>query len=90
MELSISFLKEYRRKTFLATKLRKSTLKKLIKDTCKKTAFSYNTKVYKQIYIDGVIMVLSLEHVLANIIITELEKRVVSDLINSGLIKFYI
>ena len=35
-------------------------------------------------------MVLSLEHVLANIIITELEKRVVSDLISSGLIKFYI
>ena len=29
----------------LATKLRKSTLKKLIKDKCMKTAFSYNNKV---------------------------------------------
>ena len=62
----------------LATKLRKSTLKNLIKDTCMKTAFSYNNKVYKQI--DGVSMGSSLGPVL---------KIVVSDLINSGLIKFY-
>ena len=53
-----------------------------------KTAFSYNNKLYKQI--DGVSMGSSLGPVLANIIMTELEKIVVSDLINSGLIKFYI
>ena len=38
----------------LATKLRKSTLNKLIKDTCMKTAFSYNNKVYDKF--DGVFM----------------------------------
>ena len=67
----------------LATKLRRNTLKKLIK-----TAFSCNNKLFKQI--DGVSMGSSLGPVLANIIMTELEKIVVSDLINSGLIKFYI
>ena len=53
-----------------------------------KTAFSYNNKLYKQI--DGVSMGSSLGPVLAIIIMMELEKIVVSDLINSGLIKFYI
>ena len=68
--------------------MRRNTLKKLIKDTFMKTAFSCNNKLYKQIY--GVSMGSSLGPVLANIIMTELEKIVVSDLINSGLIKFYI
>ena len=45
-------------------KLRKSTLKKLIKDTCMKTAFSCNNKVHKEI--DGVSMGLALGPVLAN------------------------
>ena len=63
-------------------------MKKLIKDTCMKTAFSCNNKLYKQI--DGVSMGSSLGPVLANIIMTELEKIVVSDLINSGVIKFYV
>ena len=58
-------------------------MKKLIK-----TAFSCNNKLFKQI--DGVSMGSSLGPVLANIIMTELEKIVVFDLINSGLIKFYI
>ena len=53
-----------------------------------KTAFSCNNKLCKQI--DGVSMGSSLGPVLANIIMMELEKIVVSDLINSGLIKFYI
>ena len=47
-------LKEYMRKNMLATKLRKSTLKKLIKDTYMKTAFSFNNEIRKQI--DGVSM----------------------------------
>ena len=81
-------LKRVYEEKLLATNLRRSTLKKLIKNTCMKTAFSYNNKLYKQI--DGVSMGSSLGPVLANIIMTELEKIVVSDLINSGLIKFYI
>ena len=56
--------------TLLATKLRKSTLKKLIKDTCMKTAFSYNNKVYNKI--DGVSIRLSLGRILANMIRREL------------------
>ena len=63
-------------------------MKKLIKDTYKKTAVSYSNKVYKQI--DGYSMGSTFGTVLANIILTELEKIVVSDLINPGLIKFYI
>ena len=81
-------LKRVYEEKLLATKLRRNTLKKLIKDTCIKTAFSCNNKLYKQI--DGVCMGSSLGPVLVNIIMTELEKIVVSDLINSGLIKFYI
>ena len=81
-------LKRVCEEKLLETNLRRSTLKKLIKDTCMKAAFSYNNKLYKQI--DGVSMGSSLGPVLANIIMTELEKIVVSDLINSGLIKFYI
>ena len=53
-----------------------------------KTAFSCNNKLYKQI--DRVSLESSLGPVSANIIMTELEKIMVSDLINSGLIKFYI
>ena len=52
-----------------------------------KTAFSYTNKIYKQI--DGVSMESSLGPVLINIIMTELEKIVVSDSTNSRLIKFY-
>ena len=81
-------LKRVYEEKLLATKLRRNTLKKLIKDTCMKTAFSCNNKLFKQIY--GISMGSSLGSVLANIIMTELEKIVVSDLINSGLIKFYI
>ena len=69
------------------TKLSKRSLKKLILDSCNKTAFSFNNKIYKQI--DGVSMGSSLGPVLAIIILTEFEKLIVSDLINSGLIKFY-
>ena len=81
-------LKTVYQEQLLATNLRKSTLKKLIKDTCMKTAFFYNNKVYKQI--DGVSMGSSLGSVLANVIMRELEKIVVCDLINFSLIKFYV
>ena len=83
-------LKRVYEEKLLATKWRKSTLEKLIKDTCMciKIAFSYNNKVYKQI--GSVSMRSSLGPILTNTKTMELEKIVVSDLINSGLIKFYI
>ena len=72
----------------IETKLRKRTLKKLILDCCTKTTFSFNEKLYDQI--DGVCMGSALGPVLANIIMTELEKLILPKLIESGIIKFYI
>ena len=60
---------------------------KLIKDTCKKTAFSFENIIYNQI--DDVSMGSHFAPVLANIIMTELEKTVVQKLTTSGMIKFY-
>ena len=71
----------------MSTKLRKTTLKKLLKDSCLKTPFSSNGKLYQQV--DGVSMGSSLGPVLANIIMTELEKSVVDKLVEDGTIKFY-
>ena len=65
------------------TQLRKRTLKKLIKDTCSKIVFTANKKLYQQI--DGVSMgsYLGLANViLANVIMTELEQKVVKQLID--------
>ena len=62
----------------ISTTLNKRTLKKLIKDTCSKTAFMCDGIIYEQT--DGVSMGASLGPVLANIIMTELEKAVVDDL----------
>ena len=72
----------------IKTKLVKRTLKKLINDCCKKTPFSFNNQIYKQL--DGVSMGSSLGPVLANVIMTELEKKVVKPLIDYGTIPFYI
>jgi hypothetical protein len=71
----------------ITTKLERRTLKKLIIDTCTKTAFSANGNLYEQI--DGVSMGSSLGPVLANIIMTELEKHIIQPLIDQGIIKFY-
>ena len=57
-------------------------------DACQKTTFSFQGKLYEQV--DGVSMGSSLGPVLANIIMTELEKVVVKKLIDDGTIKFYI
>ena len=38
----------------VTTKLTKRTMEKLLKDTCSKTGFTFNDKIYKQI--DGVSM----------------------------------
>ena len=63
-------------------------MKKLIKDSYIKTAFSIDDRIYKQI--DGVSMGASLGPVLANVILTEFERLFVDKLIKGGLIKFYI
>ena len=60
-----------------------------IKDhSCRKTTFSFNSILYEQI--DGVSMGACLGPVLANIILTELEKVIVQPLIENGLLKFYV
>ena len=53
--------------------IKKNTMRKLIKDTCKNTAFVFDYEIYKQI--DGVSMGLPLAPVLVNIIMTELKKH---------------
>ena len=63
-------------------------MKKLIIGSCTKTVFSFNNKIYKQI--DGALMGSLLGPVLANIIMTELEKIIVKDLVNKSLIKVYM
>ena len=67
--------------------MKKSTLKKLLLDTCTKTAFSFNGQLYEQT--DGVSMGGSLGPLLANIIMVELESKVIRPLIDDGTIKFY-
>ena len=70
----------------ITTTLKKLTLKKLILDCCSKTAFSFDEKIYVQK--DGVSMGSSLGPVLANIILTEFERIIVSELIADGTIQF--
>ena len=72
----------------IQTKIKKRTLKKLILDSCQKTTFSFNSVLCEQI--EGVSMGASLGPVLANIILTELEKVIVKPLIETGVLKFYI
>ena len=70
--LKISIDRIYNKK-LVKTKLKKSTLRKLIRDTCTKTVFSCNNKLYEQT--DGVSMGGSLGPVLANIIMTDLNMK---------------
>ena len=72
----------------IPTSLSKRSLKKLILDTCQKTAFSFNNKMYEQL--DGVSMGGSLGLVLANIIMTECEKVIVDKLIEDDIVNFYV
>ena len=71
----------YQDKVFHTT-LRKRTMKKVIIESCTKIAFSFNNKIYKEIC--GVSMRSPLGPVLANIIITELEKIIVKDLVDNS------
>ena len=70
------------------TTLKKRTLKKLVLDTCTKTTFQFNGVLYEQV--DGVSMGSSLGPVLANIFLTEFEKKVVNKLIQEKVIPFYM
>ena len=85
--INIILLRIYK-ENLVKTNMRKSILEKLIKDSCTKTTFSFDGKIYKQIH--GVSMGSSLGPVLANVLITEFERLVVDKLIKDGLIKFYI
>ena len=69
------------------TSLSKRSLKKLLVDACTKTAFSFNKKLYEQI--DGVSLGSTLGPLMANVIITEVDRVVVKGLINKGYLKFY-
>ena len=81
-------LKRVYEEKLVKTNLKKNKLKKLIKDSCSKTAFMFNGKIYKQI--DGVSMGSSLGPVLANVIMTEFEKIVVDKLIKDGIKNFIL
>ena len=72
----------------ISTNLKKRILKKLIMDTCSETAFLCNNDIYKQT--DGVSMGASLGPILANIIMTELERVVVDRMVQDGNLKFYV
>ena len=61
--------------------------KKITKDCCTKTVFSFNNNIYKQK--DGVSLGSSLGPILANIIMAELEKIIVKPMIESQLLKFH-
>ena len=66
-------LEQIYKEKLVNTKLRKNTLKKLVKDCCTKTAFSFNGIIRKQK--ERVSMGSSLSPVVANIIWTELFKK---------------
>ena len=57
-------------------------------DACTKIAFSFKKKLYEQI--DGVSMGSPLGPLIANVIMTELERVAVKDLFNKSYLKFYI
>ena len=63
-------------------------MKKLSKDTCSKTAYTFNDKIYKQI--GSVSIVPPLGALLANVFMTELEKDIIQKLIDKNFIRFYI
>ena len=75
-------------KKLLETNIKKWTMKKLLKDCCTKSTFSFNNSIYEQI--DGVSMGSCLGPVLANIIMTELETVIVDKLFAANSLKFYI
>ena len=80
-------LKRVYTEKLINTSLSKRSLKKLILDTCQKTALPFNNKLYEQI--DRVSMGGSLGPVLTNIIMTECKKIIVEKLMKEKVIMFY-
>ena len=72
----------------ISTTLSKRSLKKLLLDACTKTAFSFDKKLYEQI--DGVSVRSPLSLMMADVIMTEIERVVVKDVFSKGYLKFYI
>ena len=72
----------------ISSNLKPRTLKKLLKDCCTKTPFSFNGALYHQI--DGVSIGSPLGPTLANILMTELEDDIIRPLITSDKLKFYV
>ena len=62
-------------------------MRKVKKDTCKKTPFVFDNEINEQI--DGVSLGSPLVPLLANIIMTDLEYTIIKKLFNTGKIKFY-
>ena len=60
----------------ISTNLKKHSMKKLLLDTCTKTAFTLNGVIYEQR--DGACMGYSLGPLLANVIMTDLEEKVIN------------
>ena len=90
MKLLLNIILEWIcKEKLINTKLRESTLKKLKKDCCIKTAFSFDGIILKQE--DGVSIDSSFGPLVANMIMTESElERVIDEpMITSGKIKFY-
>ena len=83
---NITLDKVYNKK-LINTNLKKRTMKKLLLDSCTKTALSYDNVLYEQC--DGVSMGSFLGPVLANIILTEFENVIVKPLIETSVRKFY-
>ena len=81
-------LKKVHVEKVINTTINKNTMRKLIKDTCKKTAFVFDKEIYEQI--DGISMVSPQVPVLANIIMTELESTLIKKLFDTGKIGFTV
>ena len=80
-------LKRVYQDRLIKTNSKKRSLKKLLIDVCTKTSFIFNNKIYEQK--DGVSMGSPLGPVLVNIIMAELEKKVIKKFVDDGTIKFY-
>ena len=87
IERTIDILKRIYFDKVISTNLKKRSMKKPLKGTCTKTAFTFNAVIYEQK--DGVCMGSGLGLLLANVIMTDLEEKVIKPLINDNTIKFY-
>ena len=71
----------------ISTNLKERWLKKPLLDTCTKRAFTFNGVIYEQK--DGVCMGSSSGRLLANVIMTDLEEKVMKPPTDNNTIKFY-